>query len=111
VTEGWPKVLSEAMAFGAVPVAAAVGSIPRLLGDFECGAAVPAGDSAEMAAAIAAYCACPQRWAEESGRAAVAAGLFTYTRYLEAVKRLLAVAEHGTEAESRDLWGIRQFGS
>jgi glycosyltransferase involved in cell wall biosynthesis len=32
-SEGWPKVLSEAMAFGVVPVASPLGAIPSLLGE------------------------------------------------------------------------------
>ncbi|GIU78035.1 MAG: glycosyl transferase [Bryobacteraceae bacterium] len=36
-SEGWPKVLSEGMAWGAVPVASTVSSIPQYLERFGCG--------------------------------------------------------------------------
>jgi glycosyltransferase involved in cell wall biosynthesis len=40
-SEGWPKVLSEGMTYGAVPIASAVGSIPQIFAEFNCGKAIP----------------------------------------------------------------------
>jgi glycosyltransferase involved in cell wall biosynthesis len=51
-SEGLPMVLLEAMAAGVPCVATAVGGIPRLLGD-DRGLAVPAGDPAALATALA----------------------------------------------------------
>ena len=69
-SEGWPKVLSEAMAYGVVPVAAAVSSIPQILGETRAGAALPVDDIEGLAVAIAGYVAEPERWAA-AGRAGV----------------------------------------
>ena len=40
-SEGWPKVLSEAMAHGVVPLAGAVASIPQILSETGAGLALP----------------------------------------------------------------------
>lgn len=87
-SEGWPKVLSEAMAFGAVPLAGTVSSIPQGLEDAGAGLALPAGEVAAFATALAAYLADPARWAAESARGREAAADFTYDRHLAAVQEL-----------------------
>jgi glycosyltransferase involved in cell wall biosynthesis len=88
-SEGWPKVLSEAMAYGVVPVAGAVSSIPQYLGDFHTGRSFPPHDLAAFADAICWYAAHPDRWKEEAENGARAASAFTYSSYLAAVARLL----------------------
>jgi len=88
-TEGWPKVLSEAMAFGVVPVASRVGAIPAYLERWRIGAAVEITAIDDYVAAIAAYAHDPERWRLESKRAAEAAAVFTFRHYLEAVDALL----------------------
>src|SRR4029453_15431516 len=45
-SEGWPKVLSEAMAFGAVPVASAVSAVPQTFADTGAGIVVEGGPAA-----------------------------------------------------------------
>lgn len=95
-SEGWPKVLSEAMAYGVVPIAAAVSSIPQILGETGAGVALPVDDVAGMADAIAGFVTEPDRWAA-AGRAGVAAApRFTYRAYQAAVAGLFAGA-----------WGVR----
>jgi glycosyltransferase involved in cell wall biosynthesis len=95
-SEGWPKVLSEAMAFGVVPVAAAVSGIPQLLAETGAGVALPVEDTAGMAGAVAGYVADPDAWAT-AGRAGVAAAeQFTYRAYQAAVAALFDRA-----------WGVR----
>lgn len=95
-SEGWPKVLSEAMAYGVVPVAAAVSSIPQILGETGAGVALPVEDTDGMAAAIAAMAADPAAWSA-AGRAGVAAAhRFTYSAYQAAVANLFSEA-----------WGVR----
>lgn len=86
--EGWPKVLSEAMAFGAVPLAGAVGSIPEYLQRFRAGRALDPGGPGVFADAIRAYLGDREAWARESALAAEAAGNFTYENYLDAVRKL-----------------------
>lgn len=91
VSEGWPKVLSEAMAYGTVPVASRVGSIPQFLARFRTGRALPGDDVSAFAGALQEYASSPALWREESDRAREAAALFTYSRYLQAVRDLLEV--------------------
>ncbi len=90
-TEGWPKVLSEGMAYGAVPIATPVGSISETLSQIGAGHILPSGTGAAIAAAVMAYVADPVRWTTESRRGANAAISFTYSRFLESVRRLLRV--------------------
>lgn len=87
-TEGWPKVLSEGMAYGAVPIASAVGSIPGVLAELGLGIVADARATEEMVEGIARYVADPARWQAESARAAAAAPQFSYDTYREAVRRL-----------------------
>ena len=88
-SEGWPKVLSEAMAYGVVPVASNVSSIPGYLQRFGCGRAFPPDDISAFVRALVNYIDHPQRWREESQRATEAASHFTYDAYLQAVASLL----------------------
>jgi glycosyltransferase involved in cell wall biosynthesis len=91
-TEGWPKVLSEGMAYGAVPLAGAVGSIPSTLAELRVGAAIAADAIDAYVDAIAGYVRAPVRWHDESQRAAAGASRFSFAAYLAAVDRLLAEA-------------------
>lgn len=87
-SEGWPKVLSEAMAYGVVPVAAAVSSIPQILAATGAGVALPVDDIEGMAGAIAHFVDDPAAWSA-AGRAGVAAAQrFTYRSYQAAVAAL-----------------------
>lgn len=96
-SEGWPKVLSEAMAYGVVPIASAVGSIPEYLRCFGTGLAVPNASPAAYASAIAGYSLKPDVWKAESQQALIAAGHFTYSRYLQALTDLLGLRKDVTE--------------
>lgn len=88
-SEGWPKVISEAMAYGVVPIASAVSSIPQYLAQFGVGKALPPTAIAQFVEAIQEYVRNPQSWRVESRKAQQAAELFTYRQYLERVKVLL----------------------
>jgi glycosyltransferase involved in cell wall biosynthesis len=88
-SEGWPKVLSEGMAYGAVPVASTVSSIPQYLEMFGAGRALDPSDRAGYIETIAAYVQQPERWRAESRRAMEAASSFSYDRYLGAVREVL----------------------
>jgi len=89
-SEGWPKVLSEAMAFGAVPVASTVSAIPQVLAETGAGVAVPGTDPADHAEAVLALLADPDRLAacREAGLAAAPA--YSFPAYLAAVTDLFA---------------------
>lgn len=89
-SEGWPKVLSEAMAYGAVPVAAAVSSIPQILSETGAGVTLAPDDILGQVAAIEQMTADPERWAAASQAGVAAARLFTYRHYQESVARLFA---------------------
>ena len=90
-SEGWPKVLSEAMAYGAVPVTSDVSSIPQLLNAFRAGRALPARQCAAFAAAIREYVSEPSAWTADSRNAVEAARSFSYDAYLDAVRQLLCL--------------------
>lgn len=88
-SEGWPKVLSEGMAYGVVPVASTVSSIPQYLKSFGAGRALDPNDREGFIDAISAYVREPWSWEEDSSRAMEAAAGFTYARYLAAVRGIL----------------------
>ena len=88
-SEGWPKVLSEAMAFGVVPLASNVSSIPQYLDRFESGKSLDPKNTASFADAIESYLEHPEQWKRESENGQRAAELFGYDNYLKAVQKLL----------------------
>jgi glycosyltransferase involved in cell wall biosynthesis len=92
-SEGWPKVLSEAMAYGVVPVASNVSSIPQYLQRFRTGWALPPDDLQGFVETIIRYSAHPDAWRIESQHAVRAAPLFGYKNYLRAVCELLGIGE------------------
>jgi glycosyltransferase involved in cell wall biosynthesis len=94
-SEGWPKVLSEAMAYGAVPVASAVSSVPQVFARTGAGVVVDGTDPADHVAAVQALVDDDARMAalREAGREA--ARRYTFGAYLAEVDALFA-----------DRWGI-----
>lgn len=88
LSEGWPKVLSEAMSYGVVPLSTAVSSIPQILTRAQTGRAIPAGDIEAYVKAIIGYTEDPSTWQRESKNSVVAAEAFTYENYLKAVSKL-----------------------
>jgi len=86
--EGWPKVLSEGMAYGVVPVASAVGSIPQILEETGAGISVPPFDFDAYVTAIEGLINAPGLWKTYSEYAIKAARKFTYENYLQAVRDL-----------------------
>lgn len=89
-SEGWPKVLSEAMAYGVVPVTSNVSGIPQALAEFGCGVALPADRIEGFVEAVIGYVDHAERWAVESRHASDAAIHYTYGDYLRAVSEMLA---------------------
>jgi glycosyltransferase involved in cell wall biosynthesis len=98
-TEGWPKVLSEAMAYGVVPIASAISCIPDYLKKFQVGRTVPWSDLPAFAEAALAYARAPGNWQAESARAMTAAAEFTYSSYLNEVRALLNLPTDAGKAE------------
>jgi len=99
-SEGWPKVLSEAMACGAVPVASAVSSIPQVLAETGAGVALPPHDVEAFVQAIQGYVGDPEAWRRASRAGMAAAERFTYGAYLGAVREMF-----------RDAWDVELNGA
>ncbi len=89
-SEGWPKVLSEAMAFGAVPVASTVSSVPQVFAETGAGVAVPGTDAGDHAAAVLALLDDPERLATRRDAGLAAARRYTFGAYLADVDALFA---------------------
>lgn len=87
-SEGWPKVLSEAMAFGVVPLASTISSIPFFIDQANSGKVIPAEDLQAYISAINNYFEHPEIWKLESQNATIMAEKFTYENYLMAVEEL-----------------------
>lgn len=88
-SEGWPKVLSEGMAHGAVPIASAVSSIPQVLAEAGCGVAVRSFDPRDYADAILGYLRDPEPWKREAIAGCTYAERFTYEAHVKRVRALL----------------------
>jgi len=97
-SEGFPKVLAEGMAYGAVPLAGDVSCIGQVLAEAHTGAAVPATDVEAFADATVEL-SDAGRWRRNSTAAVHAASRFTYGRYLVAVRSLFESS-----------WGVRLDG-
>jgi glycosyltransferase involved in cell wall biosynthesis len=106
-SEGWPKVLSEGMAYGVVPLSTRVSSIPQYLEEFGTGRAFAPGDVESFASAIAWYWAHPDAWAEEAANGRRAAARFSYGNYLRSVSALLDLPARSIAAEPASLGAIR----
>lgn len=92
LSEGWPKVLSEGMAHGAVPVASAVSSIGQVLAETQAGIALPTLDIEAYASAIERLVQNPDEWRRLAERGQEAAAAFTYEVYVERIMRILSAA-------------------
>jgi phosphatidylinositol alpha-1,6-mannosyltransferase len=94
-SEGFPKVLSEAMAFGVVPIAGAVSSIPQALAELGTGRTVPPADVAAFADAVEAYLDDPEAWSLASRNGVEGADVFAYDGFLRDVAGM-----------AHDTWGL-----
>jgi glycosyltransferase involved in cell wall biosynthesis len=87
-SEGWPKVLSEAMAHGVVPLASQVGSIPQVLEITGAGFPIPATDISRYTASIIDLVEYPEKWKAFSSAGIRSAELFTYKHYLQSLEEV-----------------------
>jgi glycosyltransferase involved in cell wall biosynthesis len=94
-TEGWPKVIGEAMAFGAVPLAGAVSCIPQILGAAEAGVALPFDDVNRFVREIDALARNPETWQRMAANGQRAAHEFTYEVYMQRLCELLRIGPTG----------------
>jgi len=88
-TEGWPKTIGEGMAYGVVPLASDISTIPEALKKAGTGMALSRGNAAAYFKAITDYLSDRERWHRESRAAVSAARVFTYNHYLDEVRSLL----------------------
>lgn len=87
-SEGWPKALSEGMAYGVVPIVGAVSSIPQFLAEFGTGVAIPPFNIEQFVAAIQDYLQKPAQWKQQSQNGLKVAEYFTFSHHLQAVRTL-----------------------
>lgn len=95
-SEGWPKVLSEGMAYGVVAVASAVSSISQLLAETSAGVAIAPDNLPGFVSAIRFYADNSDAWATASLQARAVASRFSYNNYQLAVQTMFDQA-----------WGLR----
>jgi glycosyltransferase involved in cell wall biosynthesis len=81
-SEGWPKVLSEAMAYGVVPIASNVSAIPQILSETQTGFALPPSDADQYAQAIVTLVNEPMKWKSMIQAGLRAAPRFSYELYI-----------------------------
>jgi glycosyltransferase involved in cell wall biosynthesis len=86
-TEGWPKSLAEAMAFGVIAVGSNVGFVPQMLE--ERGFTVPPRDPAALVAVFRTVAASPDRMRQMRLRAAAWSQQYSLELLKEAILRLL----------------------
>lgn len=94
-SEGWPKVLSEAMAYGVVPVAGDISSIPQILAETGAGMTLPTYNVEAFVQAILGYADNPGEWRRASRAGMAAAEQFSYSAYLNRVQEMFW-----------DAWGV-----
>lgn len=83
--EGWPKVLSEGMAYGCVPISSAVSAVEHVLIAHQTGCTVKIRSAEAFAATIHDYLTNPERWKMESLQAFKSASDFSYERWFDAL--------------------------
>jgi len=88
-TEGWPKAIVEAMAFGLVTVGSQVGLVPEIMGEGR-GLMVKPRDVEALAATIRNVLAAPEQYAEMRARAAEWASHYSIESLRESLRSLLA---------------------
>ena len=88
-SEGFPKVVAEGMAYGAVPIAGAVSSIPQVLDHTGAGVAVDPEDEEQFAEAVLEFVRDESAWAAAARNGLSSASMFGYGTYLNSVVETL----------------------
>jgi glycosyltransferase involved in cell wall biosynthesis len=88
--EGWPKVLSEAMAYGVVPISSRVSAIPQVLAEVGSGAALEPEDVDGYVRAVRRIAGRTDVWQQMVEAGLRAAPRFTYERYLMRLDAMLS---------------------
>jgi len=84
-SEGWPKVLSEAMAYGVVPLTSAISSIPQVLGQNGAGLVFDNDNIDGFCNAILNDLHSPSEWKQASQAGVALSQRYTYETYLSHV--------------------------
>jgi glycosyltransferase involved in cell wall biosynthesis len=87
-TEGWPKAIAEAMAFGLLCIGSDRGLIPKMLGDGR-GMVAPPGDARRLAAALAQIADAPDSFGEMIRRASAWGSRHSLEELKQAIRNLL----------------------
>jgi len=88
-TEGWPKAIAEAMAFGLICIGSDIGWVPEMLGNGR-GIVIPSGDVQALTDALCDIAETPQVYMKMSERAAAWAERFSLEGLREALRDLLS---------------------
>lgn len=88
-SEGWPKAITEAMAFGLVCIGSDRGLVPEILGEGR-GITIPPGDVEALAGALCRVAQCPEEATAMSARAAAWSRYYSLEGLREALQELLA---------------------
>ncbi|MBK5208204.1 MAG: glycosyltransferase family 4 protein [Flavobacteriaceae bacterium] len=88
VSEGWPKVVAEAMFWGCLPITSKVSCIPYMLANGERGALVNA-NADEIVAVVAAYLQHPEKYVEQTKKAMEWSRQFTMEKFDYEIGKLL----------------------
>ncbi|MBX2990067.1 MAG: glycosyltransferase [Bacteroidetes bacterium] len=100
-TEGWPKVVGEAMAFGCVPVCSDVSSIGHHLARFGTGAVVDREDITKSACVVRQLLSDPVQWKRQSSNAARSAMNFSYRGYTTRLREILNVKNSSLPVQTK----------
>jgi glycosyltransferase involved in cell wall biosynthesis len=88
-TEGWPKAIVEAMAFGLVAIGSQIGLVPEILGEGR-GLTVAPRDEDALAAGLRNVLTAPEKYSDMRSRAAAWAGNYTIESLRSELCSLLA---------------------
>lgn len=87
-SEGWPKVVAEAMFWGCLPITSKVSCIPYMLANGERGALVNA-NADEIVAVVEAYLQHPEKYNEQSKKAMQWSRQFTLEKFEEEIGKVI----------------------
>jgi glycosyltransferase involved in cell wall biosynthesis len=88
-SEGFPKVISEAMAYGVVPIVSAVSCIPEVLKDVGSGYSITDDNPIAYADKINSLISNPAKWKKMSEKGKKCSLCFTYEYYIRKLKNML----------------------
>ena len=87
-SEGWPKVIAEAMFWGCLPISSKISCIPYML-DFGRRGKLTSGDVNEIVIIIESYISNKEKYLEESNLAKKWSQQFTLEKFQESIKRII----------------------